>query len=114
MRCNPKTGGKGLELSFGISPNHPFTVPCKTSRADTLMNSAITCGALSRDQFGGRPEHSAFDALIKSFGPVTDTLDAKNGCTSRLIPRPFMATHDIKGAFNNTRPGALIQIMTSR
>jgi hypothetical protein len=25
-----------------------------------------------------------------------------------------MATHDIKGAFNNTRPEALIQIMTSR
>jgi hypothetical protein len=25
-----------------------------------------------------------------------------------------MATHDIKGTFNNTRPEALIQIMTSR
>jgi hypothetical protein len=60
------------------------------------MNSAITCGAMFRDQFAGRPEYSAVDVLIKSFGPVTDTLGPKNGGTPRLIPCPYIATHDIK------------------
>jgi hypothetical protein len=113
----PKPGEKNYSSSSAYCPIS--LLPCLAKlvehiAADRLMNSAITCRAMSRDQFGGRPEHSAVDALIKSFGPVTDTLGPKNGRTSRFIPRPSMATHDIKGAFNNTHPEALRQIMTTR
>jgi hypothetical protein len=54
----PKHGKKNHSSP---SAYHPISLlPCLAKlvgriAADRLMNSAITCGAMSRDQFGGRP-----------------------------------------------------------
>jgi hypothetical protein len=96
------------KLPFSV----PFTIACHFR--DPCLTVPTTCLFKQEYNISYRPEHSAVDALIKSFGPVTDTLGPKNGRISRFIPRPSMAAHDIKGAFNNTPPEALIQIMTTR
>jgi hypothetical protein len=75
-----------------------------------IMSAGIQCGAISEAQFGGRPDHSAIDALIRTITPATDCFDGP----STYPLRPTIATHDIMGAFNNTHPDAVMRIMVLR
>jgi hypothetical protein len=75
--------------------------------------------AIVDTQMGGRKNYSAVDALINISNPMSQSLrrDKYPNPKSkyrRTLPRPSLLTHDIDGAFNNTDPEVLIQVMEQR
>jgi hypothetical protein len=57
--------------------------------------------------------HSAFDALLRVLDPFAHSLSqiARNMKKGSTPPRPGMLTHDIEGAFNNTHPSLLDDVL---
>jgi hypothetical protein len=78
--------------------------------------AAFRCGAMSRIQMGGTEHNSATDALIYTLTPMNNVLKIPPGKDRRIPPGswPSLLTHDIEGAFNNTNPKILVQIMQQR
>jgi hypothetical protein len=74
--------------------------------ARRLSAAAFRCGAMSRTQMGGIQDNSATDVLIYTL--MSNALKIPPGS------RPSVLTHDIEGAFNNTNPKILVQIMEQR
>jgi ribonuclease HI len=82
--------------------------------AKRLANAAARCGALADSQMGARAQHSAIDALLRVLDPFAHSLSQvyrKKGSTPM---RPGMLTHDIEGAFNNTHPALLDDVLRMR
>jgi hypothetical protein len=71
-------------------------------------------------RMGGRKDYSAVDALINISTPMSQSLRRREKFTNqksknrKTLPRPSLLIHDIDGAFNNTGPEVLIQIMEQR
>jgi hypothetical protein len=80
-----------------------------------IENAALRCGAISRSQLGGIQQNSVIDALIVITTPMSLALRRPlKGRKAKTRPKPTLATHDIEGAFNNTNPKVLEQIMEQR
>jgi ribonuclease HI len=111
----PKPGKRDYSLPESYRPIS--LLPCmgkliERIAALRIMKAGIECGAISKDQFGGKPDHSAIDALVKIFTETVELLQPRTN--GRRAFRPSLATHDIKGAFNNTDPKVIIEIMQKR
>jgi ribonuclease HI len=78
-----------------------------------LARAAARCGGISKTQMGARDKHSAIDALLRILTPMSSDLSVKR-TTGRNPTRPSLLALDIEGAFNNTNPHKLIQIMKQR
>jgi hypothetical protein len=69
---------------------------------------------------GGRKNYSAVGALINISTPMSQSPRRRDKYPNpkskhrRTLPRQSLLTHDIDGAFNNTDPEVLIQIMEQR
>ena len=97
-----------------ISLQSCFGKILETLVARRLAVAALKCGAISRNQMGGRTGHSAIDALMHTLNPAASALTIPKKPGNKFPPRPFIITHDIEGAFNNVRPGILADIMEPR
>jgi ribonuclease HI len=84
--------------------------------ARRLVQAAVRCGALAHTQMGARAQHSAIDALLRVLDPFAHSLSqiARNMKKGSTPPRPGMLTHDIEGAFNNTHPSLLDDVLRMR
>jgi hypothetical protein len=87
--------------------------------AQRVSKAAEECGAVVDTQMGGRKNYSAVDALINISTPMRQSLrrdKCQNPKTkhSKTLPRLSLLIHDIDGAFNNTDPEVLTQIMEQR
>jgi ribonuclease HI len=82
--------------------------------ASRIANCAIRCGAISHTQMGGQQYNSANDAMIALLDHIGPSLYQPK--QPNKYPRKYSSilTHDIKGAFNNTHPKLLCQIMEQR
>jgi hypothetical protein len=59
---------------------------------------------------GPRSHYSTIDTLLKVLSPISTDLSFQK--TKGKQPyRPTLLTHDIEGAFNNTNPALLLQVM---
>jgi hypothetical protein len=65
---------------------------------------------------GARAQHSAIDALLRVLDPFAHSLSqiARNMQKGSTPPRPGMLTHDIEGAFINTHPSLLDDVLRMR
>jgi ribonuclease HI len=82
--------------------------------ARRLADAAVRCGAIEDTQMGARAQHSAIDALLRVLDPFAHSLSQvyqKKGSTPL---RPGLLTHDIEGAFNNTHPALLDDVLRMR
>jgi ribonuclease HI len=82
--------------------------------AHRIEKAGKICGAISATQFGSISDHSAIDALFRTISQVSEHLGPQSTRGYRHTVRPSLAAHDILGAFNNTRPDALLRIMSLR
>jgi hypothetical protein len=88
--------------------------------AQRVTKAAKECEAVVDTQMDGRKNYSAVDALINISTPMSQPLRRRDKHPNpkskhrRTLPRPSLLTHDIDGAFNNTDPEVLIQIMEQR
>jgi hypothetical protein len=79
--------------------------------ARRLSTAAAACGAISNMQMGARVQHSAIDALLRVVDPIAYSLFQLHGVYHSQPPRPGLLAHDIAGAFNNTHPALLDQVL---
>jgi ribonuclease HI len=84
--------------------------------ATRISNAGKICGAISRCQFGNKDSHSASDVLLRTLTHLSPHLLSciQMKCSYNNLKRPSLAAHDILGAFNNTKPDILVQIMVQR
>jgi hypothetical protein len=82
--------------------------------ARRLSKAAAACGAISNTQMGAHAQHSALDALIRVVDPIAYSLSQSHGILHSKPPRPGLLAHDIAGAFNNTHPALLDQVLEQR
>jgi hypothetical protein len=82
--------------------------------ARRLSKAAAACGAISTTQMGARAQHSALDALLRVVDPIAYSLSQSHGISHSQPPRPGLLAHDIAGAFNNTHPALLDQVLEQR
>jgi hypothetical protein len=82
--------------------------------ASRIAKAVSICGAITKVQSGNKDGHSANDALLKTLSQICPFLAPPRPGFYRLTLRPSLAAHDILGAFNNTRPDALVRIMSLR
>jgi hypothetical protein len=83
--------------------------------ANRIAQSAAQCLAISPNQMGTRSHYSAIDALLKILSPISADLSFKKKQPKRKLPyRPALLAHNIEGAFNNTNPALLLQVMQQR
>jgi hypothetical protein len=82
--------------------------------ARRLSKAAAACGAISTTQMGARAQHSALDTLLRVVDPIAYSLSQSHGISHSQPPRPGLLAHDIEGAFNNTRPALLDQVLEQR
>jgi hypothetical protein len=82
--------------------------------ATRIAEAGKICGAISSFQFGNKNNHPANDVLIRTLSQLIPFLISGPNPSYRYIKRPSLAAHDILGAFNNTIPYILLQIMTQR
>jgi hypothetical protein len=90
--------------------------------ANRIAQSAGQCLAISPNQIGARSHYSAIDALLKILSPISADLSFSRKQTTgrqpyRPLGRPYcpaLLAHDIEGAFNNTNPALLLQVMQQR
>jgi hypothetical protein len=82
--------------------------------ARRLSKAAATCGAIADTQMGARAQHSALHALLRVIDPVAYSLSQSHGILHSRPPRPGLLAHDIAGAFNNTHPALLDQVLEQR
>jgi ribonuclease HI len=88
----------------------------KVIAARRLVQAAVRCGALANTQMGARARHSAIDALLRVVDPFAHSLSqiARTMKKGSIPPRPGLLTHDIEGAFNNTHPSLLDDVLRMR
>jgi hypothetical protein len=85
--------------------------------AQRVSKAAEECGAIVDTQMGRRKNYSAVDALINISTPMSQSLRRRDKYQNpkskhrRTLPRPSLLTYDIDGAFDNTDPEVLIEIM---
>jgi ribonuclease HI len=60
---------------------------------------------------GARCYYSAIDALLAILTPISSDLAIPTTGKLTHPPRPSLLAHDIEGAFNNTNPSLLLQVM---
>jgi hypothetical protein len=88
--------------------------------AQCVTKAAEECGTIVDTQMGRRKNYSAVDPLINISTSMSQSLRRRNKRQnpktkySKTLPRPSLLTHGIDGAFNNTDPEVLIQIMEQR
>jgi hypothetical protein len=83
--------------------------------ANRIAQSAAECLAISPTQMGARSHYSAIDALLKILSPISADLSfTQKQAKGRQPHRPALLAHNIEGAFNNTNPALLLQIMQQR
>jgi hypothetical protein len=83
--------------------------------ANRIAQSAAQCLAISPNQIGARAHYSTIDALLKILSPISADLSFKKKQPKRKLPyHPALLAHDIEGAFNNTNPALLLQVMQQR
>jgi hypothetical protein len=63
---------------------------------------------------GARAQHSALDALLRVVDPIAYSLSQSHGILHSQLPRLGLLAHDIAGAFNNTHPALLDQVLEQR
>jgi hypothetical protein len=82
--------------------------------AQRLSKATAACGAIAATQMGARTQHSAIDALLRVVDPVAYSLSQSHRILHSRPPRAGLLAHDIAGAFNNTHPALLDQVMEQR
>jgi hypothetical protein len=60
---------------------------------------------------GARCHYSAIDALLAILTPISSDLTIPTTGKLTYPPRPSPLVHDIEGAFNNTNPSLLLQVI---
>jgi ribonuclease HI len=78
--------------------------------ANRIAQSAAQCLAISPTQMGARSHYSAVDALLKILSPISTDLTFHRS-KGKQPYHPALLAHDIEGAFNNTNPALLLQVM---
>ena len=80
-----------------------------------MARAAQRCAATSNTQMGAQQHNSAIDALLHTIDPIIKHISATaEGTRNKKPPRPTLLAHDIDGAFNNTNPRLLLQVMKQR
>jgi ribonuclease HI len=115
----PKPGKKSYTTAGSYRPISPlscFGKVFETIAARRLVQAVVRYGALANTQMGARAQHSAIDALLRVLDPFAHSLSqiARNRKKGSTPPRPGMLTHDIEGAFNNTHPSLLDDVLRMR
>jgi hypothetical protein len=87
---------------------------CLGKIIEKIAEAGKICGAISSFQFGNKDNHLANDVLIRTLSQLTPFLISSPTTSYKNTKRPSLAAHDILGAFNNTIPYILLQIMTQR
>jgi hypothetical protein len=82
--------------------------------ARQLSKAAAACEPISNAQMGARAQHSALDALLRVVDPIAYSLSQMHGILHSYPPRSGLLAHDIAGAFNNTHPVLLDQVLEQR
>jgi hypothetical protein len=84
--------------------------------ATRILNAGKICGAISRFQFGNKDSHSASDVLLQTLTHLLPHLlsQIQMNCSYYNLKRPLLTAHDILGAFNNTNPDILVQIIVQQ
>jgi hypothetical protein len=82
--------------------------------AKRRATAGIQCGAIANNQMGGQAQNSAIDALLKTLDRIARDLGKRLNYSKKKPLRPTVLTHDIGGAFNNTHPKLLVQVMHQR
>ena len=85
--------------------------------ARRIALASLATGALCNTQFGAIENRSAVDALFALTHPASTALEVPNsqrGSKAPRLDRPTLLANDIQGAFNNTDPERLVQIMRAR
>ena len=85
--------------------------------ARRIAQASLATGALCSTQFGAIENRSAVDALFALTHPASMALEVPNsqrGGKAPRLDRPTLLANDIQGAFNNTDPARLVQIMKAR
>lgn len=84
--------------------------------AKRVARAAVAVGAMSSTQYGAVEQRSAIDALFALLHPASKWLQIPKKTTGgdRHALRPTLLANDISGAFNNTDPACLIQLMRAR
>jgi hypothetical protein len=81
--------------------------------ANRIAQSAAQRLAISPTQMGARSHYSAVDALLKILSPISADLSFHKAKGTQPYC-PALLAHDIEGAFNNTNPALLLQVMQQR
>jgi hypothetical protein len=63
---------------------------------------------------GGQAQNSAIDTLLRTLDRIARDLGKRLNYSKKKPLRPTVLTHDIGGAFNNTYPKLLAQVMHQR
>jgi hypothetical protein len=82
--------------------------------AKRLAAAAGRSGAIADSQMGARAQHSAIDALLRVLDPFAHSLSQVYQKKGSTPPRPGMLSYDIDGAFNNTHPSLLDDMLRMR
>jgi hypothetical protein len=88
----------------------------ETVLSKRVYNAARRTGAISQNQMGSILHHSATDTLAVTFAPVTAAIiheikQQKSAPKYRHHQKASLLTQDVSGAFNNTDPDILIEVM---
>jgi hypothetical protein len=112
----PKPGKKDYSDPKAYRPISLF--PCISKIYEKLMalrlaTAATQCSAISPTQMSARQQYSAIDALLHILTLMSQSLSVRR--TSNQHPnRPSFLAQDVDGAFNDTHPGRLLEIMRLR
>jgi hypothetical protein len=78
-----------------------------------ISNARNICGAISRFQFSNKDIHSASDVLLRTLIHLLPHLLSciQMKCSYNNLKYLSLTAHNILGAFNNSNPDILVQIM---
>jgi hypothetical protein len=113
----PKPGKRTYQTASGYRPISLLSCFGKVFEAIAarrLGKAAAACETISIAQMGARAQHSALDALLRVVDPIAYSLSQMHGILHSYPPRPGLLAHDIAGAFNNTHPAMLDQVLAQR
>jgi hypothetical protein len=82
--------------------------------AKRIATAGVQCGAIANNQMGGQAQNSAIDAFLKTLDRIARDLGKHLNYSKKKPLRPTVLTHDIEGAFNNTHPKLLVQVIHQR
>jgi hypothetical protein len=84
------------------------------SAAKRIATAGVQCGAVANNQMGRQAQISAIDALLKTLNRISRDLGKRLNYSKKKPLHPAVLTYDIEGAFNNTHPKLLVQVMHQR